>query len=284
LTLPDISKMHLICQSLYRTVSHNSVWAEITIATFPESQPSAAAGINWKHRYLVCHSKKFPHLVLRHGGLVSHTPGPGPGKFYLLSVIFMGDETEMGHAESFLFLKKIAHGATMTKAAPKGGAMSMTYGYYHLLAFSMSQMPKSMFWERSAAIIVTCLHRTNHNTNMDTLFNKKCLAELNSVLQQAAPETPLIVFFHYSNPINNTNSNSVVDSVFVKKLNDIMSELIIRSTFPLRRLLVQPYNNMSNFGISDGLWWTVGNTANLPMSIEQLQLTWHAPSSISFTS
>lgn len=133
-----------------------------------------------------------------------------------------------------------------------------------------------MFWERSAAIMVSCLHRTNHNTNLDTIFNKKSLFELSNILQQAIPTAPLIVFFHYNNVINNTNSNSAVDSVFVQKLNEIMRELIIKSSFPLRKLLVQPYNLRSNFGFSDGLWWLASNVAPLPMSVEQLQLSWHA--------
>lgn len=110
-----------------------------------------------------------------------------------------------------------------------------------------NQIP--MQWDKTSAVVITILHRSTPNTNLDTVVPKKYFAELNTislhcsyillyffdvvqVLQEASPTSPLIVFFHFNNTVPNTNSNST-DSTFVQKLVDLLHGLISFITSPL---------------------------------------------------
>jgi hypothetical protein len=59
-------------------------------------------------------SKKFPHLVLR-----DYT-GTARGRYHLITCAFIGDDSEMGGAESVFFLNKISKGAAVSRASLKG--------------------------------------------------------------------------------------------------------------------------------------------------------------------
>lgn len=83
---------------------------------FPDSQANATSGTNWKQSCLLYHSRAFPHLALRGAGPML---GPGIGKYFLLSMVFIGDDTEMGYAESMFFLKKISKNSVVTSADAK---------------------------------------------------------------------------------------------------------------------------------------------------------------------
>lgn len=60
------------------------------------------------------HSKTFPHLVLR-----DYT-GSSRGRFHIVSCLFIGDDSEMGGAESVFFLNKISKGSNVSRASLKG--------------------------------------------------------------------------------------------------------------------------------------------------------------------
>lgn len=60
------------------------------------------------------HSKNFPYLALR-----DYT-GAANGRYHLISSLFIGDDSEMGGAESVFFLNKISKGAAVTRVSLKG--------------------------------------------------------------------------------------------------------------------------------------------------------------------
>lgn len=112
-------------------MSHNTVWCSVATSIWPESQANATVGSNWKQLCLlylplfvsseiVCldlqryHSKNFPYLALR-----DYT-GAANGRYHLISSLFIGDDSEMGGAESVFFLNKISKGAAVTRVSLKG--------------------------------------------------------------------------------------------------------------------------------------------------------------------
>jgi len=256
-------------QRLHAILSHNTIWCGIAHSKWPECRLGANAGMNWKQICLLNHSKTAPHLPLNdyENRLVK-------GKHYLVGMVFVGDDSDMGNAESMLFLQKISKGAPSINASPKGDALCMEYGSYYFISMGITAIQKvPMFWDRCSAVVIPILRRSTHNTNVESVFTQKHFTDVNSILQQVHPNAPLIVFFHY-NPINNATSNSTSDSAFVQDLVDLFRKLIMNSDTPYRKLLVQPYNFRSGYGFSDGLWWMVSNMYQHPLLREQVQLVW----------
>eukprot|EP00026_Physarum_polycephalum_P010315 Phypoly_transcript_10474.p1 GENE.Phypoly_transcript_10474~~Phypoly_transcript_10474.p1 ORF type:complete len:381 (+),score=75.57 Phypoly_transcript_10474:49-1143(+) len=262
LNLAEVAALTRVCPALHRAMAHNSVWCAIATSCWPEAQSNATAGINWKQLCLLYHSKIFPHLVLR-----DYT-GSARGRYHLVSCMFIGDDSEMGGAESVFFLNKISKGAAVTRATLKANVMTLEYAPYYFLTVSLSQLNKVQIpYDRSSAIVVPILTRSSQNTNIDAVLPKRYIAELTAVLQEAGPTSPLVVFFHF-NTVSNTNSNSG-DSTFVQKLVGVFHGLILKSPHPFRKLLVQPFNFRSGGGFSDGLWWMVSNIQQPPALLRE---------------